>query len=181
MIACNILRGQNGSHFSDDIFTFIYSIIGNCRILIKISFMFDPKGQMNNFPSLVQIMACRRTGDKPLSEPWWSSLLTHICATQPQWMRQHSLTLCVASFCAFAFWVSTSFLIMTSLNGNDLRVSGPLWRESTGDRAIPLTNAMTRSFDVFFDQRLNKPLSKQSRRRWFETPPRSLWRHGNVL
>ena len=33
----------------------------------------------------------------------------------------------------------------------------------------------TRSFDDFFDLRLNK----QSRCRWFETPSRSLWRHCN--
>ena len=38
---------------------------------------------------------------------------------------------------------------------------------------------MTRSFDVFFDLRLNKRLSKQSRRWWFERPPRSLWRYCN--
>ena len=36
---------------------------------------------------------------------------------------------------------------------------------------------MTRNFDVFFDLRLNKRLCKQSRRRWFETPSHSLWRH----
>ena len=35
------------------------------------------------------------------------------------------------------------------------------------------------SFDVFFDLRLNKLLSKHSRRRWFETPSRSLWCHCN--
>ena len=39
---------------------------------------------------------------------------------------------------------------------------------------------MTQSFDVFFDLHLNKRLSKQSRRRWFETPSRSLWRDCNV-
>ena len=33
------------------------------------------------------------------------------------------------------------------------------------------------SIDVFFDEHLNKRLSKQSWRRWFETPSRSLWRH----
>ena len=38
-----------------------------------------------------------------------------------------------------------------------------------------------RSFDVFFDLRLTKWLSKQSRRRWFERPSRSLWRHCNVV
>ena len=34
-----------------------------------------------------------------------------------------------------------------------------------------------RSFDVFFDLRLHKRLSKQSGRQWFESPSRSLWRH----
>ena len=35
------------------------------------------------------------------------------------------------------------------------------------------------SFDVFFDLRLNKRLSKQSWRQWFETRLCSLWRHCN--
>ena len=42
---------------------------------------------INNIPSLVQIMAWHRPGDKPLSEPLMDSLLTHICATQPQWVN----------------------------------------------------------------------------------------------
>ena len=39
---------------------------------------------------------------------------------------------------------------------------------------------VTRGFDVFFDLRLSKCLSKQSQGWWFETPTRSLWRHRNV-
>ena len=35
-------------------------------------------------------------------------------------------------------------------------------------------------FDVFFDLRLNKRLSKQSWGWWFETPSRSSWRHCNA-
>ena len=47
--------------------------------------------------------------------------------------------------------------------------------------ALPaLAKTVTRSFGVFFDLRLNKRLSKQSRRRWFETPSCSLWRHCNM-
>ena len=38
---------------------------------------------------------------------------------------------------------------------------------------------VTRTFDVVFDLRQNKRLNKQSRRRWFETPSRSLWRYCN--
>ena len=45
---------------------------------------------------------------------------------------------------------------------------------------FPSQRPVTRGFDVFFDLRLNKRLSKQSRRWWFETPSRSLWRHRNA-
>ena len=43
----------------------------------------------------------------------------------------------------------------------------------------PSQRPVTRSFDVFFDLRVNERLSKQSRGWWFETPSRSLWRHCN--
>ena len=46
---------------------------------------------------------------------------------------------------------------------------------------FPTQRPVTRSFDVFFDLRLNKRLSKQSRGWWFETPSRFLLRHCNVL
>ena len=39
---------------------------------------------------------------------------------------------------------------------------------------------MRRSFGVFFGLRLNNRLSKQSKRRWFEAPSRSFYRHCNV-
>ena len=44
-------------------------------------------GPINIIPALVQIMAWRRPGDKPLSEPMMVSLLTHICVTRPQWVN----------------------------------------------------------------------------------------------
>ena len=37
---------------------------------------------MNNISALVQIMACRHSGNKPLSEPVMVSLLKHVCVTQ---------------------------------------------------------------------------------------------------
>ena len=40
---------------------------------------------------------------------------------------------------------------------------------------------VTRSFDVLFDLRLNKRLSKQSLGWWFETLSRPLWRHCNII
>ena len=46
---------------------------------------------------------------------------------------------------------------------------------------FPAQRPVTRSFDVFFDLRLNKRLSKQSWGWWFEMLSRPLWRHRNVL
>ena len=42
-------------------------------ILMKIELKFVAMGPIDNNPALIQIMAWRRTGDKPLSEP----MLTH--------------------------------------------------------------------------------------------------------
>ena len=65
----NTLRlSQNGCHFPDNICKCIF-LNENVWILIKNSLKFVPKGQINNIPALVQIMAWRRSGDKPLSEP----------------------------------------------------------------------------------------------------------------
>ena len=75
--------GQNGRHFADDTFKRIF-LNENFRISIKISLKFVPKGPNNNNPALVQVMAWRRSGDKPLSETLMVSLLTHICVTRPQ-------------------------------------------------------------------------------------------------
>ena len=44
---------------------------------------------------------------------------------------------------------------------------------------FPTQRPVTRSFNVFFDLRLNKRLSKQSWGWWFETLSRPLWRHCN--
>ena len=54
------------------------------RVPIKISLKFVPKGPINDITALVQIMAWRRPGDKPLSEAMMVSLLTHIYVTRPQ-------------------------------------------------------------------------------------------------
>ena len=54
--------------FPDDIFKCIL-LNEKVWILIKISMKFVLKVRINNILSLVQIMAWRRPGDKPLSEP----------------------------------------------------------------------------------------------------------------
>ena len=68
-------------NFADDTFKCIF-LHENDRISIKISLKFVPKVPINNIPALVQIMAWRRSGDKPLSEPMRISFPTHICVTR---------------------------------------------------------------------------------------------------
>ena len=83
----NTLRPrQNGCHFPDDIFKWIF-LNENVWISINISLKFVPRGPINNIPTLVQVMAWRRLGDKPLSEPMMVRLRTHICVTRPQWVN----------------------------------------------------------------------------------------------
>ena len=53
--------------------------------------------------------------------------------------------------------------IITSSNGNIVRVTGPLWWQITGRRWIPLKMASKAGFGVFSDVSLNKWLHKQLR------------------
>ena len=64
-----------------------------------------------------------------------------------------------------------AFSVLLTLGAGNAPVTGE----------FPSQRPVTRSFGVFFDLRLNKRLSKQSRHAWFETPLRSLWRHCNVI
>ena len=74
--AVNTLRPrQDGRHFPDDIFKLIF-FNENCCILFQISLKYVPNGPFNNNTALVQIMAWRLVGAKPLSEPMLVSLLT---------------------------------------------------------------------------------------------------------
>ena len=83
----NSLRPRwNRRHFANNVFkcTFLNE---NEWILLRISPKFVPKVQINNIPTLVQIMTWRRPGDKPLSEPMTVRLPMHICITLPQWVN----------------------------------------------------------------------------------------------
>ena len=83
----NTLRPrQNGRHFAEDIFKCIF-MNENVWFPIKLSLKFVPKGLIKNIPELVQIMAWRRSGNKPLSEAMMVSLPTHIWVARPQWVN----------------------------------------------------------------------------------------------
>ena len=112
-VSFNTLRPiQNGRHFADDIFKWIF-LNENVWILINISLKFVPQGPINNIPALVQIMAWRRRGDKPLSGPMMDRLPTHICVTRPQWVNSD---LCSASLqCCVHYHVIPYHIIMASI------------------------------------------------------------------
>ena len=64
----NTLRPrQNGRHFADDVFKCIF-LSENLWISLTNSLKFVPKVRIYNILALVQIMAWRRSGDKPLYE-----------------------------------------------------------------------------------------------------------------
>ena len=86
--------------------------------------------------------------------------------------KSGTTTRLIHRLCIIALTVS-KFCMMTLSNGNVFCVTGPFVR------GIHRSPSVTRSFDVFFDLHLNKGLSKQSRRQWFETPSHPLWRHCN--
>ena len=71
--------GQNGLHFADDIFRCIF-MNEKFPILIKISLKFVAKGPIDNNQALIEIMAWRQIGDKPLFEP----MLTQFADTYMQ-------------------------------------------------------------------------------------------------
>ena len=88
---------QNSCHFADDSFKCIF-LNENVWISIKISLKFVLRGPINNIPALVQIMAWRRLGGKPLSEPMmvqWAhnvtitSLLRHNDVATSSWLNNN--------------------------------------------------------------------------------------------
>ena len=140
----NTLRPrQNGRSFADDTFKSIF-LNENVRISIKISLKFVPKVSINNIPALVQIMAWRRLGDKPLSEPMMVGLLTHICVTRPQWVNvwsirnnifiliQHVWGKLLTSYCSSLLSTICSKSYLLTSSENPLINTGPMslafWR-----------------------------------------------------
>ena len=85
------------------------------------------KFHWNNKPTLIQIMAWRRTGDKPLSEPklaYFTDGYIYIYASMSkQWCDLSTLTLYVISF-ALRFMVSNEKRVrraLTYINGSSLQ------------------------------------------------------------
>ena len=115
---------HNGCHFPDDILKRIF-LTENVWIQIEISLKFVPKGPITYIPALVYIMAWRRQGDKPLSEPMMVWLSTHICITRPQWVNTGTpytvmvklacISICYNTLCIYFFMLLSTWEICYSL------------------------------------------------------------------
>ena len=80
---------------------------------------------------------------------------------------------CSYSFCTKSWWrhQMEKFSVLLAICAGNSPVTGE----------FPAQRPVMWSFDVFFDLRLNKWLSKQSWAWWFETTSRPLWSHRNVI
>ena len=67
-ILTHIPLNKMAAILADDIFKCIFSNENFC-ILINIALKFVPQGPIDDNTAYVQVMAWRRIGDKPLSEP----------------------------------------------------------------------------------------------------------------
>ena len=101
--------------------------------------------------------------------------------TDPFSLRGANCAVLWCFLCCYSEQVAeqTQIRMMQSSNGNIFRVTGHLCGEFTGPGEFPAQRPVTRSFDVFFDLRQNKRLSKLSWGWWFETLSRPLWRRCN--
>ena len=82
----------------------------------------------------------------------------------------------------YSLWYQAEFFVNT-WRRHQMETFSALLAICAGNSPVlgefPAQRPTTRSFDVLFDLRLNKRLSKQSWGWWFETLLRSLWRHRN--
>ena len=125
-VQCNLTHwGQDKmGAISQMTFSSAFSLNETFWIPIKISLKFVPKSPINNIPALVEIMAWRRPGDKPLSQPMMVSLLTHISITRPQWVNRLCTELFWKKSISFEFYNSPESQQQRLLN---ITINEKLW------------------------------------------------------
>ena len=156
-------------------------------------------------PTLVQVMAwCRQATSHYLSQ-CWPRFVSPYGFTRPQWVTHNEIRLLahlkpflrntsthLSIFCntlSVIMIMSMGVLIIRNMSSvtwwrHQMESFPALLALCAGDSPVtgefPSQMLLRRSFGIFFHLRPNKRLSKQSRRRWFETPSWSLWRHCNA-
>ena len=143
---------------------------GDAHMIVKLSCL-QPWNYINPFSQ-------SKTADKDYHlylSPIICVLISNVKWMWSQQTKINILLMLLMAWCWLASWEYRSnmetFSALQALCAGNSPVIGE----------IPAQRRVTRSFDVFFDLRLNKHLSKQSWGWWFETPSRPLWRHCNDL
>ena len=88
-LICTRINGWVNNGEAGDLKRHRVHYVVTVMIPIEISLKFVFNGPINNILAMVQIMAWRRPGDKPLSEPRMVSLPTYICIARPQWVKRY--------------------------------------------------------------------------------------------
>ena len=82
----------------------------------------------NFIPALVQIMVCRRPGDKPLSERMMVRWATHICVIRPKWVSRS-----IPSFLIYIYIYMKQFTEYDGITSSDPK---PLTKWQQWERLI---------------------------------------------
>ena len=150
-----------------------WDIDSSIRVIFVVSFvpgdsLSKPcwRHQMETFSALLVFCAAnsRVTGEFPAQMPVMQSFEIFICAWINGWVKNGE-----AGDLRWRHQVEKFSALLALCDWNPSFTGG-----------FPSKRPVTLSFEVFFYLRLNKRLSKQYKRWWFEMPWRSLWRHCNV-
>ena len=159
--------------------TFVFQPIFNWNMFVR--FLID------NMSATVQIMAWRRTLSKPMMAKFIDAYMHHLASmNKPNQNKPCSRQLrrkcinCLSRgwYLQWQFPTSNKYVHDDVIKWKKVSV---LLAICAGNSPGTLTQRpVTWSFDVFFDLRPNKRLSKQWWGWWLETPSSPLWRHCNV-
>ena len=162
----NTFRSEQNGHHHEDGILLCDSVIENCCIWLKF-----------RYSSLLKILFTAITLIAGFMGPTWGPSGADRAQMGPMlapWplLSGHGSNGPIRTQIFSSWWrhqMETFSALLALCEGNTL-VNG--W--------FPSQRPVTRSFDAFFDLLLKKRLNKQWKRRWFETPSRSLSRHCNV-
>ena len=154
---------------ADDNFGCIF-LNENERIPIRTSLKFVPRSLIHNKLALVQVMAWHRTSH--YLKQCWPSSLTHIIGTRGKWVKIDDCgpanRLNISEHNGSLLWSATRFRDISWIISwwrHQMETFSALLALCAGNSPvsgeIPSQRPVTRSFDVFFDLRLNKRLSEQ--------------------
>ena len=159
----SLAPGRFEWNFRYIIFKLISVTDGWC-ISCKIALRWMPLDLTNDKPTLVQVMAWCRQATSHYLRQCWPRFMSPYGVTRPQWVNWYRGNRIIAPVPVNQHWrigiwkitwwrhqMETFSAILDLCAGNS-----PV----TGE--FPAHGPVTRSFDVFFDLRLNKRLSKQS-------------------